>query len=124
MAGSCTPLRPQRRYRIRSYRSSPGWYVIARPAVVAALSSRGLEASARDGVERDSREQDDAGRDQLRRSAVADQVDAVRDHRDDQCAQDGTPHITPAAEEARATDHRGGDRVEQKRPSARLEVHR
>ena len=73
-------------------------------------------------LEDDGEEKDDAGHDVDRPGLVARRVEAVRDRRDHECTDDRAAHLAPAAEEARAADDRRGDRVEEQRAAADVEV--
>src|SRR5215217_9667795 len=81
-----------------------------------------LQAPPRDGVERHGGEQDDPGRDQLRRVRRADQRQAVRDRRDHERSEQGADDAAAAAEEAGPADHGSRDRLEQDRAAARIQV--
>ena len=88
-----------------------------------ALSAAGLAlAPAEERVERDGEEQDAAGRDVDHALGQVERVEAVRDRRDHECAEEGVPHLAAAAEEARAADHGCCDRVDQQRAAARVQV--
>ena len=56
--------------------------------------------------------------------AEPEQPEAVVDRRDHERAQDRALDVADAAEQRRAADHRGGDRVEQDRAAAGVRVHR
>src|SRR5437764_9044202 len=88
------------------------------------LATGGDLAAACDRVERDGCEEDQAGGDVLAGVRVADEVDAVADHADDQTAEERAADTPPPAEEAHAADHGCGDRVEQNGSAARREVDR
>src|SRR5256885_2533010 len=77
------------------------------------LASRRRLPAAQHRVERNGGEEDDAGGDELDCVGVADEVDSVGDHADDQAAEERAADAATAAEEADATDHGRGDRVEQ-----------
>ena len=87
------------------------------------LAARALLQPAGDGVERDGREQDDAGHDVDRPRRVTTDIQAVRDRRDDERAEQGAAHLAPAPEQAHAADDRGRDRVEQERAASDVQVH-
>src|SRR5438105_15755518 len=98
--------------------------IAARLVTRSSLTTRGRLAAARHGVERHGGEEDDPGGDELHRVGVADEVDAVRDHPDDQPAEERAADPSAAAEEADAADHRRRDRVEQDRAAAGRRVDR
>src|SRR3954469_4092208 len=83
------------------------------PAPLADGSAAGANLQpARDSVERDREQEDDAGDDVDRPGLVARGVEAVRDRRDHECADERAAHLATAAEQARAADNRSRDRIE------------
>ena len=75
-------------------------------------------------VDRHGQQQHAAGDDELRARAQAEQAEAVVDRADHERAEDGALHVAATAEQRRAADDRGGDRVQQDRAAARVGVDR
>ena len=88
------------------------------------LAARALLQSPGDRVERHGEQQDDAGDDVDRARRVAADVQAVRDRRDDERAEERSADLPASAEQADASDDGGRDRVEEQRPAPLLQVHR
>src|SRR5664280_2778583 len=88
------------------------------------LAPHFLLPPARERVQRHSRHEEDAGNDVVHVGAVADRRKAVVDQIDDQHAEHGALHPAAATEQARAADHRAGDRIEQNRSAAGVDIHR
>ena len=97
---------------------------IPRLVFIGTSTSGSCQPATGDGVERHGGEEDEAGDHVLDRGAVAEQVDAVRDGRDDERAHERADHPAAAAEQARPADHGSGDRVEEQRATAGRRVHR
>ena len=94
----------------------------SRVTVRVPLAARGALTPSQDGVERDGEEEDAAGRDEDRALRQVECVQAVRDRRNHERAEERVLDLAASAEQARAADHGRRDRVDQERAAAGVQV--